>query len=103
MSVVGLLPLLTEQEHLVIQEQVPLHGLKPGQVLHLQPGQSFYLDAQTWYDDPSQGSTQTFCPLVAASENLSLGQHCFVLYLAAKQQHNNNLLQINFTSQRITS
>lgn len=32
----GLLPLLTEQERLVVEEQVPLHGFEPGQVLHLE-------------------------------------------------------------------
>lgn len=36
-SVSGFIPLLAEQEHLVIQEQMPLHGLEPGQVLHLKP------------------------------------------------------------------
>lgn len=35
MPVGGFIPLLTEQQHLVIQEQMPLHGLEPGQVLHL--------------------------------------------------------------------
>lgn len=34
-SVCGLLSFFTKQQHLVIQEQVSLHGLKPGQVLHL--------------------------------------------------------------------
>lgn len=37
--VAGLLPLLTEQQHLVVEEQVPLHWLEPGQVLHLRTGQ----------------------------------------------------------------
>lgn len=32
-----LLPLLAEEQHGVVQEEVPLHGLEPGQVLHLQP------------------------------------------------------------------
>lgn len=36
-SVSGFIPLLAEQEHLVIQEQMPLHGLESGQVLHLKP------------------------------------------------------------------
>lgn len=36
-SVGGFVPLLAEEEHLVIQEQVPLHGFEPGQVLHLKP------------------------------------------------------------------
>lgn len=30
-----LLPPLTEQQRLLVQEQMPLHGLEPGQVLHL--------------------------------------------------------------------
>lgn len=32
-------PLLAEQKHLVIEEEMPLHGLEPGQVLHLEPEQ----------------------------------------------------------------
>ena len=39
MPVSGLLSLLAEQQHLVVQEQVSLHGLEPGQVLHLKPSQ----------------------------------------------------------------
>lgn len=39
-SVSGLLSFLTEQQHLVIEEQMPLHGLKPGQVLHLEGRES---------------------------------------------------------------
>lgn len=39
MPLSGFLPLLAEQKHLVIQEEMPLHGLEPGQVLHLKPEQ----------------------------------------------------------------
>lgn len=39
MAFAGLLPLLAEEQHLVIEEQMPLHGLKAGQVLHLEPKQ----------------------------------------------------------------
>lgn len=37
----GLIPLLTEQKHLVIKKQVSLHGLEPCQVLHLKPEQLY--------------------------------------------------------------
>ncbi len=36
-----LLPPLAEEQGLLVQEQVPLHGLKPGQVLHL--GVAFFV------------------------------------------------------------
>lgn len=38
-AVSGFIPLLAEQKHLVIEEQMPLHGLEPGQVLHLKAEQ----------------------------------------------------------------
>lgn len=36
LTICGLFSFLTEQQDLVVQEEVPLHGFKPGQVLHLQ-------------------------------------------------------------------
>lgn len=38
-SLSGFFPLLAEQKHLVIEEQMPLHWFEPGQVLHLKPEQ----------------------------------------------------------------
>lgn len=40
-SLGGFFPFLAEQKHFVIEEQMPLHGFEPGQVLHLKPEQQW--------------------------------------------------------------
>lgn len=41
LTIGGLVSFLTKQQYLVVQEEVPLHGFEPSQVLHLKSDHHF--------------------------------------------------------------